>query len=86
MIAWASITFGAYRFRRAWSAQGRSQSELLYRAPGKFDRHGGFLRTLLNIVLNSLTIYRLSIYAYIIYRPQHYHAAYPRVVFLQYVI
>jgi amino acid permease len=35
MIAWASITFGAYRFRRAWSAQGRSQSELLYRAPGK---------------------------------------------------
>ncbi|KAI8580116.1 hypothetical protein K450DRAFT_280112 [Umbelopsis ramanniana AG] len=49
MIAWASITFGAYRFRRAWSAQGRSQSELLYRAPGYPYMH--IASTALNIIM-----------------------------------
>ncbi|CAO3664761.1 unnamed protein product [Umbelopsis ramanniana] len=49
MIAWASITFGAYRFRRAWSAQGRSQSELLYRAPGYPYMH--ISSTALNIIM-----------------------------------
>lgn len=34
MIAWASITFGAYRFRRAWIVRGYPQEDLLYKAPG----------------------------------------------------
>ncbi|CAM0140975.1 hypothetical protein VKS41_009143 [Umbelopsis sp. WA50703] len=49
MIAWASITFGAYRFRRAWIVRGYPQEELLYKAPGYPWMHLG--STILIIVL-----------------------------------
>lgn len=82
MIAWASITFGAYRFRRAWIVQGYPQSDLLYKAPGK-NSEAKCERVSIVISLMPFDWRRLPMDAFRVYCPYHHYATDPRMVVFQ---